>query len=181
MVDLKSLEKRVKENIRNIPDFPKKGIQFKDLMPLLKKPFLMNEIMLSFREHFSKNVDGIAGAEARGFIFGSILAYEMGVPFIALRKKGKLPFKTLREEFELEYGKDVFEMHIDALNKGDNILIFDDVIATGGTAQAAANLIKKAGGNIRGFAFIVELDYLKGREKIEPLADDIFSIVHYER
>ena len=176
MVDLDSLSTRVKGVIRDIPDFPKKGIQFKDITPLLKQPFLMNEIMLAFREHF-RDVDGVAGAEARGFIFGAILAYEMAVPFIPLRKPGKLPYKTIKEEFDLEYGKDAFEVHVDALNKGDRILIFDDVLATGGTAKAASSLIEKLGGKVAGFGFIVELDYLKGREKLNG---DVFSIVHYE-
>lgn len=164
--------------IRNVPDYPKKGIIFKDITPLLGNPVAFRKAIDLISEQVKdKKIDAIASMEARGFIFGSVLAYKLGVKFIPMRKKGKLPYKTIRAEYELEYGKDIIEMHIDAVKKGERVLIVDDLLATGGTAVAVANLIKQAEGVVAGIAFLIELTFLKGRDKLKDF--EIFSIIKY--
>ena len=156
------------KTIRNVPDFPKKGIQFKDITTLLKDPealkFACNQIADEFKD---KGVKKVIGIESRGFIFGSVIAYILGVGFIPIRKPGKLPAETVSETYELEYGSDSIEMHVDAIDKGDKVIIVDDLLATGGTAEAAIKLVEKIGGIVEGLAFIIELTgSLHGREKI---------------
>ena len=169
----------LKERIRDVPDFPKKGVLFKDITPLLADSKAFHYTVQQFLSHYrNKKVSVVASAESRGFIFGSVLAYEMGVPFVPFRKPGKLPYKKIRQEFQTEYSTDAFEIHEDAIREGDRVLIVDDLIATGGTAKAAAGLIEKLGGEVVGFAFLIELSFLKGREKLREY--EVFSLVQYE-
>ncbi len=169
----------LKQKIRNIPDFPKKGIVFRDITPLVRDSEALKYSVETMAGHYNgKEVDAILGAEARGFIFGSAVAYKMGIGFIPVRKPGKLPFKTCRASYDLEYGKNILEMHIDAVNAGDKILIVDDLVATGGTARAMAELVEKMGGEVVGFCFLVELEFLNPRKILEGY--DIFSLVKYE-
>jgi adenine phosphoribosyltransferase len=169
----------LKQKIRNIPDFPKKGIVFRDITPLVRDSEALKYSVETMTEHYSgKEIDAILDAEARGFIFGSAAAYKMGIGFIPVRKPGKLPFKTCSASYNLEYGKNILEMHTDAVNAGDKILIVDDLIATGGTARAMAELVEKMGGEVVGFCFLVELEFLNPRKILEGY--DIFSLVKYE-
>ena len=171
----------VRENVRIVPDFPKKGIMFLDITTAVKNPKAM-EIMIDFLyEKFkNENVDYIAGVESRGFIFGSALAYKLNVGFVPIRKPNKLPAKTVKESYSLEYGTDTIEMHEDALKQGDRVVIIDDLLATGGTAVAACNLVKKVGATPVAVAFIIELDPLKGREKIEKTGVKVISMLNYD-
>ncbi|MEJ1239618.1 adenine phosphoribosyltransferase [Chryseolinea sp. T2] len=158
----------IKAALREVQDFPKPGIVFKDITPLLAQPELMRAAVRSLADRYrSAKLDAIAACEARGFIFGSALALELGVPFIPVRKAGKLPYKTLRQDYALEYGHATLEMHIDAVQPGWNVLIHDDVLATGGTAAATAGLIQVAGAHVAGFAFIINLSFLLGGEKLK--------------
>ena len=170
----------IKSKIREIPDFPKKGVNFKDITPLLLDhasfSYALHQIIRRFR---GEKVDVVASAESRGFIIGSILAYELGAGFVPLRKPGKLPYRTIKQEFETEYSTDAFEVHEDAIKKGDTVLIVDDVLATGGTASAAAHLVEKLGGKVLSFVFLMELSFLKGREKIKKYP--VFSLLDYDR
>ena len=169
----------VKSKIRTVPDFPKKGIMFRDITPVLADAKAFRYVIGQFLSYCKgKSINVVASAESRGFIFGSVLAYELGVPFVPLRKPGKLPFKKIRQEFQTEYSTDAFEIHEDAIKLGDKVLIVDDLIATGGTAKAAADLVEKLGGNVVGFAFLIELSFLNGRKKLEGY--DVFSLVDYE-
>jgi len=169
----------LRQKIRNIPDFPKKGIVFRDITPLIRDSETLKYSVETMAEHYNgKEIDAILGAEARGFIFGSAMAYEMGVGFIPVRKPGKLPFKTCQASYDLEYGKNILEMHTDAVNAGDKILIVDDLVATGGTAKAMAELVEKMGGKVVGFCFLVELEFLSPRKVLNGY--DIFSLVKYE-
>jgi adenine phosphoribosyltransferase len=164
--------------IRHIPEFPKPGILFHDIMPLLQDPAALRyavDQLAAFGAE--KNVDLILGAEARGFILGAAVAYAMGKGFIAARKRGKLPWKVNRCEYDLEYGTDVLEMHADAIKPGQRVLIHDDLLATGGTAKAKVQLVEQAGGIVAGLAFIIELTDLKGRAKLEGY--DILSLLTY--
>jgi len=168
----------LKSKIREVPDFPKKGVNFKDITPLLKDPvFLKESIEIMKKSCIGKQIDLVAGIESRGFIFGSLLASELDVGFIPIRKKGKLPCKTVSEEYELEYGSAVLEIHEDAVKEKQRVLIVDDLLATGGTARASANLIEKLGGVVEGFCFLIELFQLKGRKKI--LNHDVYSVILY--
>jgi len=168
----------LKKYIRNIPDFPKKGIIFRDITPLLKNPEAFRFAILELSEYFkTKKIDKIVSIEARGFIIGSCLAYELGCGFVPVRKKGKLPYKTISIKYDLEYGKDVLEIHEDAIKEKDKVVIIDDVLATGGTASAVAKLIEKCGGEVVGLGFLIELTYLNPREKLKGY--DIFSLIQY--
>jgi len=156
--------------IRNVPDFPKPGIQFKDITTLLQNGPAFKAIIDGWTERYAdKGVDAIVGAEARGFIFGAALAYAMELPFVPARKKGKLPAETISAEFELEYGTDTVEMHVDALKRGDRVVLVDDLLATGGTMAAMVKLVQELGAEIVELAFVVELPPLKGRAKLAGL------------
>lgn len=169
----------IKNSIRNIPDFPKKGIQFKDITTALKNAEILREILNICAQHYkNKKINYIIGIESRGFIFGTALAYILGCGFIPVRKPGKLPAEVISQEYDLEYGTDRIEIHADALNKGDNVLIVDDLLATGGTAKAAADLVQKFEARIAGFAFVIELNDLHGRDKLQSIAD-VYSVVQY--
>lgn len=153
--------------IRNVPDFPHAGIQFKDVTTLLLEPKVFQYITDTFKERYaSQNVDAIVGMDARGFIFGAALAYAMGLPFVLARKKGKLPADTIEESFELEYGQAILEMHIDSVKAGQRILIIDDLLATGGTTAAVVRLLERLNAVIVEAAYVVELPPLKGRERL---------------
>ncbi|MEX0661694.1 MAG: adenine phosphoribosyltransferase [Balneolaceae bacterium] len=167
IIDTTDIE-TLRSKIRTIPDFPQKGIQFKDITPLLgdKKLFKLTSKLL-IQPFESQKIDYVAGLESRGFILGPIMAQHFNAGFIPIRKPGKLPAETYSQSYDLEYGEDFLEVHSDAINKGDNVLIHDDLIATGGTAAAAAKLIEKLGGNIIGFSFIIEVEFLKGKNNLD--------------
>lgn len=168
----------LKQHIRHVPDFPKAGILFYDITTLLRDPqgFKMTIDMLSM-PYADQGIDAVVGIESRGFILGAAVAERIGVGFIPIRKPGKLPSKALKETYDLEYGKDALEIHTDAVEQGQRILIVDDVLATGGTAAAAAQLVKKLGGNLHGMAFLIELLFLNGRAKLP--AENVFSVLQY--
>ncbi|HBE76687.1 MAG TPA: adenine phosphoribosyltransferase [Firmicutes bacterium] len=171
-MDLKSL-------IREVPDFPKPGISFKDITTLLKDGPALRKVTDLLAEHFAAaKPDLIVGAESRGFLLGAPLAYKMGCGIVLVRKPGKLPAAVAKVSYQLEYGQDSLEIHLDAIKPGQRVLIVDDLLATGGTISATANLVKQLKGEIVGFAFMIELDDLHGRKKLEPY--DVFSLVHYE-
>jgi adenine phosphoribosyltransferase len=175
-----TLEQKIKSIIRDVPDFPKAGILFKDITTILKDPELCSEIVEGFiKELKGTKIDAIVSIESRGFFFGMLLANKMQLPLIPLRKPGKLPYKTISCEYELEYGTACVEMHIDALEKGWNVLIHDDLLATGGTAEASAKLVQMQNAHVAGFAFLLELDFLKGRKKLETYSQNIISLVKY--
>ncbi len=170
--------KTLQDYIRNIPDFPEPGIQFKDITPLVKEPGLLCETATRLIEPFrDKSITAVAGMEARGFIFGSLCAHLLNVGFIPLRKPGKLPYDVQSIAYELEYGKAELEVHSDAVQSGDRILLVDDLIATGGTARASCELIQQLGADIAGLAFVVELDFLHGRQQLEGF--EVHSLIHY--
>lgn len=164
----KNNEMDLKKFIRTVPDWPKPGIMFRDITTLLMNPQAFNYSIRKFKEHYqNKNIHKIAGIESRGFIFGAALAKELNLPFVLIRKKGKLPAETVSQEYELEYGTDRIEIHKDAISPGDKVLIVDDLIATGGTALAAARLVEKLDGHVAGISFVISLPDLKGREKLQ--------------
>lgn len=166
----------LKEKLRKIPDFPKKGILFYDVTPVLQDPVMFSSVIEALAEPFQrKRVEKIVGIESRGFIFGAALADDLGAGFVPVRKPGKLPYKTIREEYELEYGKDALEIHKDAISPGQRVLIVDDLIATGGTAQATVSLCRKLEADIVGIAFVIELIALGGRKKLEGV--DIHTLI----
>ena len=175
-----TLEENLKSVIRDVPDFPKPGILFKDISTIMLDPKLSKEVLAHLKDLYqSESIDTVAGIESRGFLFGYPLAMELGVPFILIRKKGKLPYKKKSHSYELEYGSAVIEMHEDAVKKGQKVLIHDDLLATGGSASAAAELIKKCGGSVFGFNFLVALDFLKGDQKLKNYSSNIINLVRY--
>ena len=178
---MESMEKAIdlKAKIRTVPHFPRQGVMFRDITTLLQDSGAFRHAIKEMIRHFEgKRIDKVVSAESRGFIFGSAIAYELGAGFVPLRKPGKLPWKKIREEFDTEYSRDAFEMHEDAIKKGENVLVVDDLLATGGTMEAAAKLIERLGGNIIGMAILIELGFLKGRERLKGY--DVFTIVNYE-
>src|SRR5215475_652098 len=166
---------RLRAAVRDVPDFPKKGIVFKDITPVLSDPGLFRASIDLFLERCrGKRIDKIVGIDARGFLFGSTVAYELGVGFVPIRKRGKLPYKTEIAKYSLEYGEAEMEMHIDAMIAGEQIVLVDDLLATGGTSAAAAALIQKVGGKLLEAQFLIELEFLKGREKLKPTPVEAF-------
>ncbi|RKZ48339.1 MAG: adenine phosphoribosyltransferase [Gammaproteobacteria bacterium] len=169
---------RLKAHIRNIPDFPKPGIQFKDITPLVKDPMMLRLAIHQLIHPFlGEEITAIVGMEARGFIFGSLAAWEMGISFVPLRKPGKLPYDIQSISYDLEYGSASLEVHTDALDSNDRVLLVDDLIATGGTAVASCQLIEKLGAEVSACAFVVELDELKGRDLLSQYR--VHSLIHY--
>jgi len=171
----------LKKLIREVPDFPKKGILFYDITTLLKDKLGFARLIDALSEHYigaGKEIDLVLGMEARGFIFGPALAYRLNAGFVPVRKPGKLPAETVKISYELEYGSNALEVHRDAIKKGQRILIVDDLLATGGTAVATADLASGLGAQIAGLAFVVELDFLKGRERLAKY--EVFSLLHYD-
>ncbi len=171
-------EVNLKDYIRTIPDFPKQGISFRDITPLLAEPAVFQEVIDRMVHHFKDmHVDAVLSAEARGFIFAAPLALELKARFIPIRKPGKLPFDTHSFHYELEYGSDSLEMHTDAINAGDRVLMVDDLLATGGTIEACIKMAEKAEAVVVGSTFLIELDFLEGRKKLENY--DVFSLIQY--
>lgn len=169
---------RLRKLIRDVPDFPQEGIVFKDITPLLADPAAFSTVVDTIVVHFGRGrVDKVVGIEARGFIVAAPVAYHFGAGFIPVRKKGKLPWKARSESYELEYGTETLEIHEDALRPGERVLIVDDVLATGGTAEATAELIEGLGGEVVGIAVIIELGFLEGRKKVA--AHDLFSLIEF--
>jgi adenine phosphoribosyltransferase len=175
---MNSLVAKVQSLIRDVPDFPKKGIVFKDITPVLKDAAAFDRVCAALEGYaLDRGTDVVAGIESRGFIFGGALAVRMGRPFVPIRKKGKLPWKTVRQSYSLEYGKDTLEIHRDAVEKGRRVLVVDDLLATGGTLAGACKLVEKVGGVVAGCACLVELSFLKGRARLK--GRDFFCIVRY--
>lgn len=165
--------------IRSVPDFPIEGILFYDITTMLKDAAALKESIDQLTNHYrGKDIDLVAGMEARGFIFGVPVAYQLGVGYVPIRKPGKLPAKTLAESYELEYGSNTIEIHVDAIESGQKVLVIDDLLATGGTAQATCNLIEKLGGQVVGVGFVIELTFLNGREKLKDY--EVFSLLKYD-
>jgi adenine phosphoribosyltransferase len=169
---------RLRDKIRDIPDFPKPGIIFKDITPLVKDPsslkLAVHQLLYPF---LGKDITAVAGMEARGFIFGSLVAWELGLPFVPLRKPGKLPYDVHSVSYDLEYGSATLEAHIDAFDPNDRVLLIDDLLATGGTAKASCELIQNLGAKIVACAFVVELDFLEGRRKLSDF--EVHSLLHF--
>jgi len=160
---------RLRAAVRDVPDFPKKGIMFKDITPMLSDPGLFRASIDLFLERCrGKEIDKIVGIDARGFVFASAVAYELGVGFVPIRKRGKLPYRTEIAKYSLEYGEAEVEMHTDAVTAGERVVLIDDLLATGGTSAAAAVLIRKAGGQLLEAQFLIELEFLEGRKQLEP-------------
>ena len=169
---------QLRQIIRDVPDFPKEGIVFKDITPLLSDPASFRKAINLMAEPLAeREFDAIIGIESRGFIFAAALAYELNKGQILVRKPGKLPADTVQVTYDLEYGSDILEMHADAIESGQHIVIVDDVLATGGTARGVADLVEKVGGKVEAFSFLIELDFLKGRERIADY--EIQSVLNY--
>ena len=169
----------IKSKVRSIPNWPIKGVIFRDITTLLEDPKAFKAICsIFYNRYVDEKVDKIVGIDARGFLFGSVLAYELGIGFVPIRKKGKLPYKTISESYTLEYGEATIEIHEDAISRGERVVIIDDLMATGGTIAASAALVEKLGGDILECAFVIELPDLKGREKMQNR--NCFSIIEFE-
>jgi|TARA_B110000908_G_C9925810_1_gene301704 adenine phosphoribosyltransferase len=174
------LDNNIRKHIREVIDFPKKGISYKDITPLLMDVNVSNYITSELIDRISHlKIDAIVGIESRGFLYGFLLANRIGVPFVPIRKVGKLPSKTIKYKYDLEYGSAEIEIHANDIKSDWNVLIHDDLLATGGTACAAAELIKMANANVAGFAFLINLTYLKPHEKLNLYSDNIISLVDY--
>ena len=168
----------LRSRVRDVPDFPKKGVVFKDITPLLADPVTLSRVIDEIVVELGRGtVDKVVGIEARGFIVAAPVAYHMAAGFVPIRKKGKLPWKTEHQSYELEYGEETIEIHSDAIARGERIAIVDDVLATGGTASAAAKLVEQLGGTVVSMAFLIELAFLKGREKLAGY--EIVSLLQY--
>lgn len=171
----------IKSRIRTVPHYPKSGVMFRDITTLLKDAMGLQLAVKSLADHFrNQAIDRVAGIEARGFILGSAVAYELGLGFIPVRKKGKLPAEVVGQDYDLEYGTDRIEMHIDAIAPGESILLIDDLIATGGTAAAACALIQSMGGNVQGCGFVIDLPDLGGRQLLEQLGHSVYALCAFE-
>jgi len=171
---------KIKQIIRDVPDFPKPGIIFKDITPILKDPKLCNEIAAALAEQLKEiEIDVVAGIESRGFLFGLALAQQLNVPFVPIRKVGKLPYKTIQQSYDLEYGSATLEVHEDAFDAGQKVLIHDDLLATGGTVVAASALVQKLNAEVAGYSFLINLDFLKGKDRLKIYSENIFSLADY--
>jgi len=169
---------RLSDKIRDIPNFPKPGIIFKDITPLVKDPAALRLAVHQLLQPFlGRNITVVAGMEARGFIFGSLVAWELGLPFVPLRKPGKLPYDVQSVSYDLEYGSATLEAHTDAFDANDHVLVIDDLLATGGTAKASCELVEQLGAKVEACAFVVELDFLEGRGKLRDY--EVHSLLHY--
>ena len=169
----------VRQKIRNVPDFPKPGIVFKDITPVLADPALFRRVIDAFAEHYRKqDFTKIVGIESRGFLFAAPLAYALGKGVLLVRKPGKLPYEKIEQAYGLEYGRDVVQAHVDSVSKGERVLIVDDLLATGGTAEATGMLMRKLGAVIAGYAFVIELGFIPGRLKLG--GDKVFSLINFE-
>jgi adenine phosphoribosyltransferase len=170
--------RQIQSLIRDVPDFPEPGIVFKDITPVLADPIAYSTIIDLIVVHFGRgNVDKVVGIEARGFLLAAPVAYHFGAGIVPVRKKGKLPHRTIEEEYALEYGTATLEIHQDAVSSGERVLIVDDVLATGGTAAATASLVERVGGKVVGIACLIELDFLHGRDRVDGY--ELLTLVHY--
>jgi len=168
----------LKKYIRDIPDFPQKGVMFRDITPILKEPEPFKYVIDAMVDKYkNENIDKIVSVEARGYIFGGVLSYNLNCGFVPVRKPGKLPAETVSMEYTLEYGKNIIEIHKDAITSGERILVFDDLLATGGTVLATCKLVEKLGGKVIGCAFVIDLTYLHGTEKLKDY--NVFSLIEY--
>jgi adenine phosphoribosyltransferase len=175
------IETKIKACVRDVNDFPKPGIVFKDITPILKDAVLCNEITAALVKQLAGvKIDVVAGIESRGFLFGMSLANALGVPFVPMRKAGKLPYKTVQHSYDLEYGSATLEIHEDAFLPGQRVLIHDDLLATGGTVVAASELIHKLNAVVAGYSFIIALDFLNGRAKLETFSGDHYALACYQ-
>lgn len=174
------IKSKIDQVVRTIPDFPKKGINFKDVTPLLLDCNLTDEIIDSFVDELNDlDIDAVVGVESRGFLFGFLLANKLRVPFVPVRKAGKLPGETLKYKYNLEYGSSEVEIHKEDINEGWNVLVHDDLLATGGTAIAASELISQLNANVTAFAFVIELGFLNGKDRLREYSDNIISLTNY--
>ncbi|AOM78127.1 adenine phosphoribosyltransferase [Pedobacter steynii] len=174
------IEEKIKQTVRDVNDFPKPGIIFKDITPILKDPKLCMEITEALAAQLQGvEIDVVAGIESRGFLFGPALAQLLNVPFVPIRKAGKLPYKTIQQSYDLEYGTATIEVHEDALLAGQRVLIHDDLLATGGTVVAASKLVMQLGAAVAGYSFIISLDFLNGRARLSPYAGHVCSLASY--
>lgn len=174
------IQDKLKKVIRDVPDFPKPGINFKDISTIMLDPVISAEVLDHLVDLYKdKGITKIAGIESRGFLFGYPLAIRLGLPFVLIRKKGKLPYKKIEHSYDLEYGSATIEVHTDAITEGDKVLIHDDLLATGGSASAAAVLVHKCGGTVAGFNFLVGLSFLNGDSILQPFSDNIVKLVEY--
>jgi adenine phosphoribosyltransferase len=174
------MEQDIKQAIRTIPDFPKKGIDFKDITPILLDMGLCNEILNEFLQRLNgMKFDYLCAIESRGFFFGTLLANKLNIPFVPIRKEGKLPGDTARFHYDLEYGSATIEIHKDIIHQGASVLLHDDLLATGGTAFAAAELIKSLGGKVEAISFLVNLSFLDGKKKLKSITDNIIYLAEY--
>lgn len=174
------IESKIKQVVRDVHDFPKPGIVFKDITPILKDPVLCTEIINALAEQLSEvEIDVVAGVESRGFLFGPSLAQLLNVPFVPIRKMGKLPYNIIKQSYDLEYGSATIECHEDALLSGQRVLIHDDLLATGGTVVAASQLVMQLQATIAAYSFVISLDFLNGRERLKPYVNKVFSLASY--
>lgn len=174
------LQTKLKQTLRDVSDFPKPGIIFKDITPVLKDPILCEEITRALANQLEGiQIDAIAGIESRGFLFGLALAQALKVPFVPIRKAGKLPYKTIKQSYDLEYGSATLEVHQDAFMPGQNVLIHDDLLATGGTVVAASQLITQLNAKVVAYSFLISLDFLNGKERLSAFSEHTFSLINY--
>ncbi|WP_316813159.1 adenine phosphoribosyltransferase [Pedobacter heparinus] len=174
------IETKIKSTVRDVIDFPKPGVVFKDITPILKDPLLCMEINRELAAALKGiEIDVVAGIESRGFLFGPALAQLLKVPFVPIRKVGKLPYQTVRQSYDLEYGTAAIELHKDALVAGQKVLIHDDLLATGGTVVAASELVQQLGAVVAAYSFIIGLDFLNGKARLQPYSEQIFSLASY--
>ncbi len=176
-MDLEATSRRLNAMIRNIPDFPQPGVMFKDITPILQDPRGLRDAVDAMLEPFrDKGIDVIVGLESRGFLFGAPMAYVMGLGFVMVRKVGKLPGEKIHIAYDLEYGSNTLELHTDAIKPGQRVLLVDDLLATGGTMGASIDLVKRLGGEVAGISFLIELDFLKGRDRLRDY--DVRTLIH---
>lgn len=177
---MNDIEKLVKNTVRDVPDFPKEGILFKDISTIMMDPIASNLIVDHLFELYKNDqITKVAGIESRGFLFGYALAMKLNVPFVLIRKEGKLPYHKVKQQYDLEYGSAVIEMHKEAIQKEDKVLIHDDLLATGGSAEATAKLVTSQGATVHGFNFVIELSFLHGQEKLTPFSRNIINLATY--
>lgn len=174
-----SLEDDIKAAIRDIPDFPKPGILFKDITPVFENPALCNAIVDGFVAQTAAKPDAVVGIESRGFLFGILLANKMNVPFVLVRKAGKLPYQTISHAYALEYGTSKVEMHVGSIKPGWKVMVHDDLLATGGTAAAAASLVEQQGASVSSFSFVIELGFLNGKQQLNKHSNTITCLAQY--